>query len=63
MDIHACTCVLLPVRALSEPTAGNKPKSVVSKEKLIGICGRTGSGKSSFSLAFFRMVDTFEGEL
>ncbi|PNI79121.1 ABCC8 isoform 19, partial [Pan troglodytes] len=22
---------------------------------------RTGSGKSSFSLAFFRMVDTFEG--
>lgn len=29
----------------------------------IGICGRTGSGKSSFSLAFFRMVDMFEGEL
>ncbi|TRY81680.1 hypothetical protein DNTS_025996, partial [Danionella cerebrum] len=29
----------------------------------LGICGRTGSGKSSFSLAFFRMVDTFEGRI
>uniref|UniRef100_A0A8C9X1B0 ATP-binding cassette, sub-family C (CFTR/MRP), member 8 n=1 Tax=Sander lucioperca TaxID=283035 RepID=A0A8C9X1B0_SANLU len=29
----------------------------------VGICGRTGSGKSSFSLAFFRMVDMFEGRI
>ncbi|KAI4797432.1 hypothetical protein KUCAC02_025091 [Chaenocephalus aceratus] len=27
----------------------------------VGICGRTGSGKSSLSLAFFNMVDIFEG--
>ncbi|XP_061084939.1 ATP-binding cassette sub-family C member 9 isoform X4 [Conger conger] len=29
----------------------------------VGICGRTGSGKSSLSLAFFNMVDMFEGEI
>lgn len=29
----------------------------------VGICGRTGSGKSSLSLAFFNMVDIFEGEV
>ncbi|XP_054876691.1 ATP-binding cassette sub-family C member 9 isoform X6 [Poeciliopsis prolifica] len=29
----------------------------------VGICGRTGSGKSSLSLAFFNMVDIFEGRI
>uniref|UniRef100_A0A671Q906 ATP-binding cassette sub-family C member 9-like n=1 Tax=Sinocyclocheilus anshuiensis TaxID=1608454 RepID=A0A671Q906_9TELE len=29
----------------------------------VGICGRTGSGKSSLSLAFFNMVDVFEGKI
>uniref|UniRef100_A0A8C5PF16 ATP binding cassette subfamily C member 8 n=1 Tax=Leptobrachium leishanense TaxID=445787 RepID=A0A8C5PF16_9ANUR len=35
----------------------------ISPGQKIGICGRTGSGKSSFSLAFFRMVDTFQGRI
>uniref|UniRef100_A0A3B4A347 Uncharacterized protein n=1 Tax=Periophthalmus magnuspinnatus TaxID=409849 RepID=A0A3B4A347_9GOBI len=35
----------------------------ISPGQKIGICGRTGSGKSSFSLAFFRMVDMFEGRI
>ncbi|XP_026064935.1 ATP-binding cassette sub-family C member 9-like [Carassius auratus] len=29
----------------------------------VGICGRTGSGKSSLSLAFFNMVDVFDGKI
>ncbi|XP_048341307.1 LOW QUALITY PROTEIN: ATP-binding cassette sub-family C member 8 [Sphaerodactylus townsendi] len=35
----------------------------ISPGQKIGICGRTGSGKSSFSLAFFRMVDTVDGRI
>uniref|UniRef100_A0A804HK47 ATP-binding cassette sub-family C member 8 n=1 Tax=Homo sapiens TaxID=9606 RepID=A0A804HK47_HUMAN len=37
--------------------------ALIAPGQKIGICGRTGSGKSSFSLAFFRMVDTFEGHI
>uniref|UniRef100_A0A8C3XCL4 ATP binding cassette subfamily C member 8 n=1 Tax=Catagonus wagneri TaxID=51154 RepID=A0A8C3XCL4_9CETA len=37
--------------------------ALIAPGQKIGICGRTGSGKSSFSLAFFRMVDMFEGRI
>uniref|UniRef100_A0A8D3CMA1 ATP-binding cassette, sub-family C (CFTR/MRP), member 9 n=1 Tax=Scophthalmus maximus TaxID=52904 RepID=A0A8D3CMA1_SCOMX len=35
----------------------------ISPGQKVGICGRTGSGKSSLSLAFFNMVDIFEGRI
>ncbi|XP_043825903.1 ATP-binding cassette sub-family C member 8 isoform X3 [Dromiciops gliroides] len=41
----------------------NHVNAHISPGQKIGICGRTGSGKSSFSLAFFRMVDMFEGRI
>uniref|UniRef100_A0A8B9JEY1 ATP-binding cassette, sub-family C (CFTR/MRP), member 8 n=1 Tax=Astyanax mexicanus TaxID=7994 RepID=A0A8B9JEY1_ASTMX len=45
-----------------KPVLKNVNAHIKPGEK-VGICGRTGSGKSSFSLAFFRMVDTFEGRI
>ncbi|XP_063053419.1 ATP-binding cassette sub-family C member 8 [Engraulis encrasicolus] len=45
-----------------KPVLKNVNASISPGQK-VGICGRTGSGKSSFSLAFFRMVDTFEGRI
>lgn len=38
-------------------------KSQSIGHRKVGICGRTGSGKSSLSLAFFRMVDIFDGKI
>uniref|UniRef100_A0A4W3JB18 ATP-binding cassette, sub-family C (CFTR/MRP), member 9 n=1 Tax=Callorhinchus milii TaxID=7868 RepID=A0A4W3JB18_CALMI len=38
-------------------------KAFITPGQKVGICGRTGSGKSSLSLAFFRMVDIFEGKI
>ncbi|XP_069484546.1 ATP-binding cassette sub-family C member 9 isoform X2 [Ambystoma mexicanum] len=38
-------------------------KAYIKPGQKVGICGRTGSGKSSLSLAFFRMVDMFEGKI
>ncbi|XP_031726819.1 ATP-binding cassette sub-family C member 8 isoform X3 [Anarrhichthys ocellatus] len=48
--------------ATLKPVLKNVNASIQPGQK-VGICGRTGSGKSSFSLAFFRMVDMFEGRI
>ncbi|XP_063302724.1 ATP-binding cassette sub-family C member 9 isoform X3 [Pelobates fuscus] len=38
-------------------------KAYIKPGQKVGICGRTGSGKSSLSLAFFKMVDIFDGKI
>uniref|UniRef100_UPI00358F63B0 ATP-binding cassette sub-family C member 8-like isoform X2 n=1 Tax=Myxine glutinosa TaxID=7769 RepID=UPI00358F63B0 len=37
--------------------------ATINPGQKVGICGRTGSGKSSLSLAFFRMLDICEGKI
>ena len=37
--------------------------SVVMSSVQMGVCGRTGSGKSSTTLALFRMLDVSEGNI
>ncbi|XP_033647488.1 ATP-binding cassette sub-family C member 9-like [Asterias rubens] len=45
-----------------EPVLKNISLTFRSGEK-VGICGRTGSGKSSLTLALFRIIDTYEGRI
>ncbi|XP_022080967.1 ATP-binding cassette sub-family C member 9-like isoform X2 [Acanthaster planci] len=45
-----------------EPVLQNISLDIQPGQK-IGICGRTGSGKSSLTLALFRIVDTFKGKI
>ncbi|XP_041459434.1 ATP-binding cassette sub-family C member 9-like isoform X1 [Lytechinus variegatus] len=35
----------------------------IPDQNKLGICGRTGSGKSSLTLALFRIIDTFKGRI
>ncbi|XP_071810168.1 ATP-binding cassette sub-family C member 9-like [Asterias amurensis] len=45
-----------------DPVLSNISLNVKPGQK-IGICGRTGSGKSSLTLALFRIVDMFKGRI
>ncbi|XP_012273062.1 ATP-binding cassette sub-family C member Sur [Orussus abietinus] len=46
----------------SEPVIHNLNLQIHKGEKL-GICGRTGSGKSSIAMALFRLVNIFQGRI
>ena len=46
----------------SQPVLKNLTLSIQAGEK-IGICGRTGSGKSSFIMAIFRMIELSRGSV
>ncbi|XP_038076863.1 ATP-binding cassette sub-family C member 9-like [Patiria miniata] len=45
-----------------DPVLSNISAQMKAGEK-VGICGRTGSGKSSLALALLRAIDVFEGEI
>ncbi|XP_030828521.1 ATP-binding cassette sub-family C member 8 [Strongylocentrotus purpuratus] len=45
-----------------DPVLKGVTLTIPEKEKL-GICGRTGSGKSSLTLALFRIINTFKGRI
>ncbi|XP_033637853.1 ATP-binding cassette sub-family C member 9-like [Asterias rubens] len=52
----------ISVRYAEELDAVLKDVSVeIEAGKKVGICGRTGSGKSSLTAALFRIIDTFKG--
>ncbi|XP_071484824.1 ATP-binding cassette sub-family C member 9-like [Diadema antillarum] len=45
-----------------DPVLHDVDVTIPAGQKL-GICGRTGSGKSSLTLALFRIIDTFKGRI
>ncbi|XP_072037224.1 ATP-binding cassette sub-family C member 9-like isoform X2 [Amphiura filiformis] len=45
-----------------DPVIKNVNINIPAGQK-VGICGRTGSGKSSLTLALFRIIDTYEGHI
>ncbi|XP_069691069.1 ATP-binding cassette sub-family C member Sur isoform X2 [Periplaneta americana] len=45
-----------------EPVVSNLSLHIPAGQK-VGICGRTGSGKSSLVMSLFHMVDVFEGKI
>ncbi|XP_077868176.1 ATP-binding cassette sub-family C member 9-like [Saccoglossus kowalevskii] len=44
------------------PVLQNMTLQIKAKQK-VGICGRTGSGKSSLTLAILRMIDVYQGQV
>ncbi|XP_072028477.1 ATP-binding cassette sub-family C member 9-like [Amphiura filiformis] len=44
-------------------TVLNEVSFTIHPGQKIGICGRTGSGKTSLALAFFRLIDTYRGRI